>query len=109
MNNDLQLDSLIKNMASEHKPELPSPGLIWWRAQIQKKLAEKERIERPIAIMRMLAVAACLVIALGLLVANWGQLTAGGQMETLVLLAVIMLIAFVLLLPVLFRESANKR
>ncbi len=108
MNNDLRLDSLIKNMASEHRPELPSPGLVWWRAQIQKKLAEKERIERPIVVMRMLVVAACLVIVLGLLVANWGQLTAQGQTGTLVLLAVITLIGFLLLMPLLFRESANK-
>jgi len=42
MNKDFQLDSLIKNMANKHRPELPSPGLIWWRAQIQKKLAEKQ-------------------------------------------------------------------
>ena len=55
MNNDFELDSLIKKMAAEHRPELPSPGLIWWRAQVLRKQAEKERIERPAAIMRLVA------------------------------------------------------
>lgn len=36
MNNEFELDSLIKKMADGHQPELPSPGLIWWRAQILK-------------------------------------------------------------------------
>ena len=52
MNNDFEFDSLIKKMAADHQPELPSPGVIWWRAQILKKQAEKERIERPLTIMR---------------------------------------------------------
>jgi len=56
MNNDFEFDSLIKKMAADHQPELPSPGVIWWRAQILKKQAEKERIERPVTIMRMAAV-----------------------------------------------------
>jgi hypothetical protein len=52
MNNDSQFDFLVKTMAQEHQPELPSPGVIWWRAQIEKKLAEKERVERPMVMMR---------------------------------------------------------
>src|SRR5260221_12981138 len=59
MNEDSQLDFLIKKMAQDHRPELPSPDLIWWRAQILKKQAQKERIERPMVIMRMLAVKGC--------------------------------------------------
>jgi hypothetical protein len=66
MNNDFEFDSLIKKMAAEHQPELPSPGLIWWRAQILKKQAEKERIERPVTIMRALAVVICLVVVVAL-------------------------------------------
>lgn len=66
MNNDFEFDSLIKKMAAEHQPELPSPGLIWWRAQILKKQAEKERIERPFTIMRILAAVFCLIVLAGL-------------------------------------------
>ena len=66
MNNDFEFDSLIKKMAADHKPELPSPGVIWWRAQILKKQAEKERIERPLIIMRALAALLCLAVVVGL-------------------------------------------
>src|SRR5437660_7136933 len=66
MNDQFQLDSLIKKMAQDHRPELPSPDLIWWRAQILKKQACKDRVERPLVIMRMLAVMVCLAIFLGL-------------------------------------------
>jgi hypothetical protein len=62
MNDELQLDSLIKKMASEHAAELPSPGLIWWRAQILRKQEEKQRIERPMMIMRFVAMAVCALI-----------------------------------------------
>jgi hypothetical protein len=69
-NNDAQLDFLIKKMAEDHRPELPSLGVIWWRAQIQKKLAEKESIERPMVIMRLLATVLCAAVVAGMLVAN---------------------------------------
>ena len=62
MSNDHELDSLIKGLAAEHRPELPSPGLIWWRAQILKKQQEKARIERPLVVMRMVAALVCLAI-----------------------------------------------
>jgi hypothetical protein len=66
MNNDFEFDSLIKKMAADHQPELPNPGVIWWRAQILKKQAEKERIERPFTIMRALAAVLCLAVVVGL-------------------------------------------
>jgi hypothetical protein len=66
MNNDLEFDSLIKKMAGDHQPELPSPGVIWWRAQILKKQAEKERIEHPYTIMRFLSMVLCLLFVIGL-------------------------------------------
>ena len=74
---DLQLNSLIQQMAQQHQPELPSPGVIWWRARIQKKFAEKERIERPLVIMRMLAGTVGLVVV-AWLVSNYGVQSAGG-------------------------------
>lgn len=70
MNNDLEFDSLIKKMAADHQPELPSPGVIWWRAQILKKYAEKERIERPFTIMRVLSALLCLAIVVGLWISH---------------------------------------
>ncbi len=76
MNNQSDLDLFIKKMAAEHQPELPSPGLIWWRALILKKQAQKERIERPVTIMRMAAAAICLVVVIGLWVRQGSALGA---------------------------------
>jgi hypothetical protein len=77
MSNDFEFDSLIKKMAAEYRPELPSPGLVWWRAQILRKQAEKERIERPFAIMRLVAVA----VGLLFLAALWMSQTEGIRAE----------------------------
>jgi hypothetical protein len=74
-NNDLEFDSLIKKMAAGHQPELPSPDVIWWRAQILKKQAEKQRIERPVTIMRTTAA------ALSLLVLAWLLTNEAGSMR----------------------------
>ena len=90
MNNDLNLDSWLKKMASEHQPELPAPGLVWWRAQILRKQAEKERVERPLAVMRMIAVVACVVVVLALWVSQgrslWGFVSSSGLVALLPLL-----------------------
>jgi len=74
MSDDSRLDFLLKRMAEEHQPELPSPGLIWWRAQILRKQQEKDRIERPMIIMRWLAAAVCTAGALVPLAGNWSLL-----------------------------------
>jgi hypothetical protein len=76
MNNDFEFDSLIKKMAADHQPELPSPGVIWWRAQILKKQAEKERIERPFTIMRILAAVLCIVAVVGLWISQGDAISA---------------------------------
>ncbi|MFI5103311.1 MAG: hypothetical protein ACHP79_00180, partial [Terriglobales bacterium] len=85
-NNDAPLDALIKNMADRHQPQLPSPGLIWWRAQVLKKLEAKERVERPMAIMRMVVSAVGAALLLGLVVVNWLTFHAGTQQSNLILL-----------------------
>lgn len=74
MNSQPQLDSLLKQMADDHRPELPSAGLIWWRAQILKRQEERERIERPLMVMRLAAAMVCLVVFVALGAANWEQL-----------------------------------
>jgi hypothetical protein len=70
MNEEPQLDFLLKQMADGNQPELPNPGLVWWRAQILKKQEQKERIERPIVVMRLVAAVGCLAAFLGLLAGN---------------------------------------
>jgi hypothetical protein len=73
-NDDLEFDSLIKKMAAGHQAELPSPDVIWWRAQIVKKQAAKQRIERPVAVMRAAAAAFFLLALAGLLINEAGTM-----------------------------------
>jgi hypothetical protein len=94
MTDQFELDALLKQMAEEHQPQLPAPGLIWWRAQILKKQSEKELVERPLIIMRGLAVITCLIALVVLLVGNWGQLEAAtGAMHFLMPLLVALVAA----------------
>jgi hypothetical protein len=111
MSSEFELDSLMKKMADGHQPDLPSPGLIWWRAQILRKQQEKDRVERPLVIMRLVAAAACLVAFLVLLAGNWGQFQAVmGHNNWLLMplgitvLAIISLVSVVLL----FRSPAKQ-
>src|SRR5215467_687901 len=104
MNNDLEFDSLIKKMAAGHQPELPSPDVIWWRAQILKKQAEKQRIERPVAVMRTVAAAFFLLVMVGLLIHEagslrdaWGRLGAFPFMPLLLAGAVMGLVLIALM------------
>lgn len=93
MNNQFDLDAVLKQMADDHRPELPSPGLIWWRAQILKKQKDKELIERPMVIMRGVAAATCVVALVVLLISSWGQLQGAtfGAMRLLMSLLTIAL------------------
>jgi len=71
--NESDLDAILKRMAAEHLPQLPSPGLIWFRSQLLRKARQQERIERPLVFMRLLAALAAGVILLSLAAANWGE------------------------------------
>jgi hypothetical protein len=93
MNNDPQLDSLLKQMAEGHQPELPSPALIWWRAQILKKYEQKKRIERPITIMRLAATVLCLVFLAALMAGNWREFQAAGRESWLMPFVIVALTA----------------
>src|SRR5262249_6319406 len=102
MNDELQLDSLIKKMAADHSVELPSPGLIWWRAQIMKKQEEKQRIERPMMIMRLVAAVVCVAI-FGIAIATSGQ-----QLQPLPVLLMIVAVAVSLVSAALLLWSPAK-
>ena len=109
-NDDSQLDLLIKNMAQDHQPQLPSPGVIWWRAQIQRKLAEKDRVERPMMIMRAVVLALSAALVAIILVVNWREIggMAGGQPGPFVVLGIFAAAALVLAGSLLFKESMGK-
>lgn len=110
MNNDSQLDALLKQMADNHHPQLPSPGLIWWRAQILRKQQEKARIERPVKIMRMLAAVAWLVVLAALVSASGEQFQRllAGEGWLIVPLGILFLTASLVSLSLL-RSSAKRQ
>src|SRR5262249_26696435 len=60
--NDIQFDAILKKMAAADAPQLPSTGQIWFRAEIQRKALLRERIERPLVVMRAIAAVVCVVV-----------------------------------------------
>jgi len=109
-NNDVQFDSLIKQMAQDHQPQLPDPGIIWW-PQILKKQADKERIERPLVFMRLAAPTVCVIVVLGSLFASWRQAqpaASGAHVSFLAPLLIISALCCALLLVLLAWSPASK-
>jgi hypothetical protein len=110
MNKDSQLDSMLKRMAEDHRPQLPSPGLIWWRAQILRKQQEQARIERPVRIMQIVGLVVCLVV-LGVMVSANRELfqTLLADQRWLLLPLLIALIAASLIWVTVLRTSVKHR
>lgn len=50
---------------SAHAAQLPPPGLIWWRAQLRRRNAAVEKIQRPLLGAQIFALAVTLLIAAG--------------------------------------------
>jgi len=91
MMNDSDLDAILKKMAAEHRPQLPSSGLIRFRAQLLRKTQQKERIERPLVFMRFLAALAVAMILLAFVTANWGEFQDSMNHASRLLLPVLLL------------------
>jgi len=91
MRNDSDLDAILKQMAAEHRPQLPSPGLIWFRAQLLRKAQQKERIERPMVVMRGLAGLTCAVIFLLVAASSWEKMQDGMGQQGWLLLPLVLL------------------
>lgn len=111
MNSDPQLELHIRKMAEEHQAQLPSPGLIWWRAKVEQKFAEKERVERPLMIMRTVAVIVCVGIMAGALLMNWRQIASVLNQGQATVLFAFVIVAGAILLPaglLLLRESTKR-
>ncbi len=94
--NDHQLDAILKGMAEQGEPRLPSAGQIWFRALILRKMRRRERIERPLVVMRATAVAICLVGALALAGEMGGLAGRSYALPLLALTAGVLIAAFLL-------------
>jgi len=60
---ETELQTCLRSMGEQNDPPLPNPGLIWFRAELQRRLAAEERAVRPVRIVERLACAACLLAA----------------------------------------------
>lgn len=86
-------------------PQLPSPGLLWWRAQIRRRNAAIERVTRPIAVAEKAALLMVLLATVALIAWQhqsltswfsniWAPFSAIGQMPSLLMLAAGSLLIF---------------
>ncbi len=51
----------------------PSPGALWWRAQLRRRRTDVERVTRPIALVERLSLVCIPLACIGLAVWNWKQ------------------------------------
>jgi hypothetical protein len=71
-------------VASASAASLPPPGVLWWRAQLRRRNAAVERINRPILGAQIFAFAITLLIAVGCVISqaqyslHWLLSVAGG-------------------------------
>ena len=91
--------------AAMQAPPLPSPGLIWWRAQVRRRNAAIERMTRPIALAEKVALLIVFLAAVALVawqypqwtswLANvWGPLSNFAQLPGLLALGLASLVVF---------------
>lgn len=91
--------------AALQQPQLPAPGILWWRAQLRRKNAELERVMRPVAVAEKIAalfVLLAFVVLIGwqhqemaVWVSNlWGPLASFTQVPGLLLVGGMMLLIF---------------
>jgi len=55
---------------------LPSPGILWWRAQLRRRNAAIESVTRPIAVAEKIAVLIMLIVVVALAVWQHDQIAA---------------------------------
>jgi hypothetical protein len=66
--NDTEFQNHLRSIATaDAQRPLPSADAIWWRAELQRRLAAEERAVRPMRIVEQLACAACLLAAVVLI------------------------------------------
>ena len=52
----------------------PDPEVIWWRAELRRRLADEDRVTRPVRLAERFACAACVMAAAVLgAVITWGK------------------------------------
>src|SRR5579864_5669916 len=94
-----------RTTAIEPPRPLPSPGILWWRAQIRRRNAAIESVTRPIAIAEIVALLVVLLAAVALVAwqyqqlagwfsSVWGPLSSVTQIPGLIVLGLGTLVIF---------------
>lgn len=68
------LESEARSARHEAEKNLPSPGLIWWKAEILAKRVASERATRPIAVFEKIAYAVGALGLFGFAAWNWSTI-----------------------------------
>lgn len=71
------LQGQARSARAEAAKELPSPGLIWWKAQILAKRETVERATRPILVFEKFAYLGGALSLVGLAIWNWPAVEHG--------------------------------
>jgi hypothetical protein len=91
--------------AALQQPQLPSAGILWWRAQLRRKNADLERMIHPVAVAEKIAVVFVALIVVALVgwqheqmavwaSSIWGPLATMAQVPGLLLIGGMMLLVF---------------
>jgi hypothetical protein len=54
--------------AATREAQLPSPGILWWRAQVQRRNGAIERVTKPIVLAEKIAWAGTCLVAIALII-----------------------------------------
>jgi hypothetical protein len=66
--NDTEFQNHLRSMPGpDAERPLPTADVIWWRAELRRRLSAEERAIRPVRIVEQLACAACLLAAVVLI------------------------------------------
>jgi hypothetical protein len=107
---DFILDNALKKLTEEHRPELPSPGLIWFRAQVVRKFHQKKKVEQPVVVMCGLVSLASVMFLANFVAGNWGPIQdAWKQVSWFVLPTLFVTIAALAASWALVRKSSTGR
>ena len=105
----VDIEAILKELTAKYRPELPSAGAIWFRAQMRRKARERERIERPMRVMEVIVALNGFLVLLTAVGDNWATIRQGARLLSggLLVLFVLTLVAVVVSTAIAVRQSEH--
>jgi hypothetical protein len=102
----VDIEAILKELTAKYRPELPSAGAIWFRAQMRRKARERERIERPMRVMELIVALNGFLVLLTAVGDNWATIRQGARLLSggLSVLFVLTLVAVVVSTAIAVRQ-----